>query len=139
MFLIIHDYNLLAIVKDSSIIEMSIKERLNLTAVEVIKATRGTAKGKVSRYVKALDSVLFRDLEAFLLEDIDHNRADMVYNQLDVSIEECQELYNRCHQYAELHNEVQVQVKPSILRRLKKLTLLLLNCTFLIGRHLNCC
>ena len=89
---------------------MSIEEGLKSTAVEVIKATRGTAKGKVSQYVKALDSVLFRDLEAFLLEDIDHDRAEMVYDQLNVAIEEFQELYNQYHQYAELNTEAKIQV-----------------------------
>ena len=80
------------------------------TAVEVIKATRGTAKGKVSRFVKALDNVLFHDLEEFVLEDIDHDRANKVYDQLNVAMEVFQELYNRYHQYAELNIEVGIQV-----------------------------
>ena len=52
------------------------EEGLKSTNVEVIKMARGTAEGKVSQYIKALDNVLLRDMETFLLDNIDHDRAD---------------------------------------------------------------
>ena len=80
---------------------MSVEEGLKSTDVEIIKSARGSAKGKVSKYVKALDNVLLRDGETFLLEEIDHERAEKVYDSLNTSNEEFQELYDKYHRYAE--------------------------------------
>ena len=82
---------------------MSVEEGLKSTDVEVIKSARGTAKGKVSRYVKALDNLFLCDEETFLLEDIDYNRAEIVYDNLNNSSEEFQELYNIYHCHAEIN------------------------------------
>ena len=72
------------------------------TTVEVIKVTRGTAKGKVSCFEKALDNMLIPKLETFLLDNIYHNRADMLYDQLNHNNEEFDKLYKRYHKYTEI-------------------------------------
>ena len=54
---------------------MSVEEGLKSTDVEIIKSARGSAKGKVSKNVKALGNVLIRDGGTFLLDEIDHDRA----------------------------------------------------------------
>ena len=59
-------------------------------------------------------------METFVLEDIDHDRADMVYDQLNVAIEEFQELYNWYHQYAELNTEAEIQVHKLEAKYLKE-------------------
>ena len=82
---------------------MSVEEGLKSTDVEIIKSARGSAKGKVSKYVKALENVLLRDGGTFLLEEIDHDRAKKVYNSLNTSNEEFLELYNKYHRYAEIN------------------------------------
>ena len=79
--------------------------------MEVIKSARGTAEGKVSRYMKALDNMLLRDGETFLLEDIDHDRAEIVDNNLNNSSEEFQELYDRYHLHAEINVSTSVLVQ----------------------------
>ena len=76
---------------------MSVEEGLKSTDVEIIKSARGSAKGKVSKNVKALENVLLRDGETFLLEEIDHERAEKVYDSLNTSSEEFQELHERYH------------------------------------------
>ena len=80
---------------------MSVEEGLKSTDVEIIKSARGSAKGKVSKNVKALGNVLIRDGETYLLDDIDHDRAEKIYDSLNTSNEEFQELYDRYHRYAE--------------------------------------
>ena len=80
---------------------MSVEEGLKSTDVEIIKSARGSAKGKVSKNVKALENVLLRDGETFLLEEIDHERAEKVYDSLNTSNEEFQELHDRYHHYKE--------------------------------------
>ena len=50
-------------------------------------------------------------METFVLEDIDHERVDMVYDQLNVAIEEFQELYNWYQEYAELSIEAEAEAK----------------------------
>ena len=47
--------------------------------------------------------MLLHDGETFLLEDIDHDRAELVYDKINNSSEEFQELYNRYHRYAEIN------------------------------------
>ena len=80
---------------------MSVEEGLKSTDVEIIKSARGSAKGKVSKNMKALGNVLIRDGETYLLDDIDHDRAEKIYDSLNASNEEFQELYDRYHRYAE--------------------------------------
>ena len=66
---------------------MSVEEGLKSTDVEIIKAARGAAKGKVSKYVKALDQALFRDEEVFRLDEIVESRVETVYDNLNTSNE----------------------------------------------------
>ena len=54
---------------------------------------------------------LFRDMETFLLDNIDHDRADMVYDQLNLSSEEFNELYERYHEYTEIDASTGALVK----------------------------
>ena len=80
---------------------MSVEEGLKSTDVEIIKSARGSAKGKVSKNVKALGNVLIRDGETYLLDDIDHDRAEKIYDSLNASNEEFQELYDKYHCFAD--------------------------------------
>ena len=75
------------------------EEGLSSTDVDVIKAARGTAKGKVTRNANTLESILTRDGDQFLLEDIDEERAEKVYENLNASHEEFQELHERYNQH----------------------------------------
>ena len=97
---------------------MSVEEGLKSTDVEIIKSARGSAKGKVSKYVKALDNVLLRDGETFLLEEIDHDRAEKVYESLNTSSEEFQELHDRYHRYAEETTALKQDVETKYLSEL---------------------
>ena len=64
----------------------SVEEGLSSTNADVIKATLGMAKGKVSHYVKALDLCLVHDIKTYVMDQIDHNRAEMVYDELNIRI-----------------------------------------------------
>ena len=90
---------------------MSVEEGLKSTDVEIIKAARGAAKGKVSKYVKALDKALFRDGEVFRLDEIDESRVETVYDNLNTSNDEFQELYDRYHQYASINASTAALIK----------------------------
>ena len=91
--------------------KMSVEEGLKSTDVEIVKSARGSAKGKVSKYVKALGNVLLRDGKTFLLEEIDQDRAEKVYDSLNTSYEEFQELHDRYHRYAEESLDEEVETK----------------------------
>ena len=50
-------------------------------------------------------------METFLLDNIDHNRADMVYDQLNLNSEKFNELYDRYHRYTEVDASTGALVK----------------------------
>ena len=54
------------------------------------------------------------------MDQINHDRAEMVYNQLNLSMEEFKELYNRYHQYGELNTEAEVAVQEMEQKYLKE-------------------
>ena len=54
-----------------------------------------------------------RDGETYLLEAIDHDRAEIVYNSLNDSSEEFQELFNRYHRFAEINVSTGALVQKS--------------------------
>ena len=111
---------------------MSVEEGLKSTDVEIIKAARGAAKGKVSKYVKALDKALFRDEEVFRLDEIDESRVETVYDNLN---DEFQELYDRYHQYASINASTAALIKEFEEKYLSEVDTAVLDVSMLYAKY----
>ena len=80
---------------------MSIEEGLVSTDVDKIKAARKTAKGQVTRKVSNLETDLLIDDGKFLLDEIDEENVQELYQKLGKSFAKFEELHERFLQYKE--------------------------------------
>ena len=71
---------------------MSIKEGLESTDVVKIKAARGTAKGQVTKYCKNLQEDLVKDVDKFLLDEIESDEVKELYLKLGKFFEDAPKL-----------------------------------------------
>ena len=74
---------------------MSIKEGLESTDVAKIKAARGTAKGQVTKYCKNLQEDLVKDDDKFLLDEIEYDEVQELYQKLTKSHSDFEDLHAR--------------------------------------------
>ena len=79
---------------------MSIKEGLESTDVAKIKAARGTAKGQVTKYCNNLQADLVKDDDdKFLLEEIESDEVQELYQKLGKSYSDFEDLHARYLDY----------------------------------------
>ena len=78
---------------------MSIKEGLESTDVVKIKAARGTAKGQVTKYCKNLQEDLVKDDDKFLLDEIESDEVQELYQKLGKSYSDFEDLHARYLDY----------------------------------------
>ena len=78
---------------------MSIKEGLESTDVAKIKAARGTAKGQVTKYCKNLQEDLVKDDDKFLLDEIESDEVQELYQKLSRSLSDFEDLHARYLDY----------------------------------------
>ena len=74
---------------------MSIKEGLESTDVAKIKAARGTAKGQVTKHCKNLQRDLVQEDNKFLLDEIESEEVQELYQKLNKSYDIFQNLHYR--------------------------------------------
>ena len=78
---------------------MSIKEGLESTDVVKIKAARGKAKGQVTKHCKTLQTDLVKDNDKFLLDEIESDEVQELYQKLNKSLGEFEDLHARYLDY----------------------------------------
>ena len=86
---------------------MSIEEGLKSKDVVKIKAARGTAKGQVTSNITKLRKVLVVKDNKFLLNEIDKNKAQELYQKLNKSYDNFKNLHYKylVHRYGEENYE----------------------------------
>ena len=78
---------------------MSVEEGLLSVDAEVIKNARGVAKGKVTKYTRALSDALVLEDEKFIFQDIDDERVELAHKGLETSYDQFQDLHERYKQF----------------------------------------
>ena len=81
---------------------MSVEEGLLSVDAEVIKNARGAAKGKVTKYARALTDALILEDEKFVFQDIDDERVELAHKGLETSYDQFQDLHERYKQFKPL-------------------------------------
>ena len=84
---------------------MSIKEGLESTDVAKIKAARGTAKGQVTKCCKNLQTDLVKDDDKFLLDEIEYDEVQELYQKLTKSHSDFEDLHARYLDYREVETD----------------------------------
>ena len=84
---------------------MSIKEGLESTDVAKIKAARGTAKGQVTKYCKNLQEDLVKDDDKFLLDEIEYDKVQELYQKLTKSHSDFEDLHARYLDYRNVETD----------------------------------
>ena len=84
---------------------MSIKEGLESTDVAKIKAARGTAKGQVTKYCKNLQEDLVKDYDKFLLDEIESDEVQELYQKLGKSYSDFEDLHERYLDYRKVETD----------------------------------
>ena len=84
---------------------MSIKEGLESTDVAKIKAARGTAKGQVTKYCKNLQEDLVKDDDKFLLDEIESDEVQELYQKLGKSYSDFEDLHARYLDYRKVETD----------------------------------
>ena len=78
---------------------MSVEEGLKSVDAEVIKNSRGVAKGKVTKYARALTEALILEGDKFAFQEIDDERVELARAGLETSYDEFQDLHERYKQF----------------------------------------